>query len=118
MEVEMKKIPPTHKEYILPTVIRLGYQDIKVIEVDAIDDTQGSYTNETHEIKIKGGMNASETLNTVIHECLHAILYVYGAKEHFKNDDEEENLVNAMANGLTEVLVRNKDLVAFIEKSV
>lgn len=118
MGVRMKKIPPTHKEYILPTVIRLGYQDIVVTEVDAIDNTQGSYNNESHEIKVKSGLGNREKLNTVLHEILHACVYCYGLKSEFKDDDSEEKIVNALGNGLTETLVRNKELVEFIGKSV
>ena len=106
------------REYILPTAIAVGYQKITVEEVSAIDDTQGSYTNETHEIKIKSGMNASETLNTMLHEMLHAIIYTYGLKDFFSDDDKEEKFVNVISNGMTEALVRNPDLVKFIVKSV
>ena len=114
----MKKKPPTHKEYILPTVIKLGYQDITVTEVDAIDNTQGSYNNESHEIKIKSGQGDREKLNTLLHEILHACIYSYGLKCEFKDDEQEEKIVNALGNGLTEALVRNKALVEFIGKSV
>lgn len=120
----MKKPEPQlpKKEFekyaFLPKSIRIGYQDIKILEVDAIDDTQGSYNNTDHEIKIRSGMKANERINTVIHECLHAIVYTYGLKKGFKGDDEEENLVNTLANGLTEVFVRNKELVEFIRQSV
>lgn len=106
------------EEYILPSVIKLGYQDIKVTEVDSIDNTQGSYNNDSHEIKIKSGMDNREKLNTMLHEILHGIVYTYGLKSEFKDDDTEEKIVNALGNGLTEVLVRNKELVEFIGKSV
>lgn len=118
----MKKTLAKRKEFIkyafLPKVIKLGYQDIKVLEVDAIDNTQGSYNNESHEIKIKIGMDNREKLNTLLHEIIHACVYCYGLKNEFKDDDAEEKIVNALGNGLTEALVRNKDLVSFIGKSV
>lgn len=114
----MRKIPPTHKEYILPTGIKLGYQDITITEVDSIDNTQGSYDNESHEIKIKSGIGHREQLNTVLHEILHACVYCYGLKSEFKDDDSEEKIVNALGNALTEIVVRNKGLMDFIGKSV
>jgi len=113
----MKKIPPTHKEYILPATIKIGYQDIKVSEEDLVD-SQGCYQAELSKIRIKEGLDGREQLNTVLHEILHAIVYTYGLKKDFKTDEEEEKIVNALGNGLTEVLVRNKELVAFIGKSV
>jgi hypothetical protein len=122
MGAEMKKSKPriikVYDKYILPAVIKLGYQDITIIQVDSIDNTQGSYTNDTHEIKIKSGMVGREQLNTLLHELLHACVYAYGIKSEFGDDDKEEKVVNALGNGLTEVLVRNKELVAFIKESV
>jgi hypothetical protein len=119
MGVSMKKRPKKFEQYaILPKVIKLGYQDITVTEVDAIDNTQGSYNNESHEIKIKSEMGSREKLNTVLHEILHSIVYAYGIKSEFGDDDKEEKVVNALGNGLTEVLVRNKELVAFIKDSI
>lgn len=118
----MKKSPAQRREFIKhispPKVIKLGYQDIKVLEVDAIDNTQGSYNNESHEIKIKSGMDNREKLNTLLHEIIHACVYCYGLKSEFKDDDAEEKIVNALGNGITEVLVRNRELVSFIGESV
>lgn len=112
------KNPKKCREYILPTKIQLGYQDISVEEVLAIDETQGSYNNDSHEIKIRAGMGKRETLNTMLHESLHAVIYIYGLKSKFKDDDSEENMVNALANGLAELFLRNPSLVKFIEKSL
>jgi hypothetical protein len=106
------------KYALLPKLIKLGYQDIKVSEVPAIDDTQGSYNNEHHEIKIKADMGSREKLNTLLHELLHACVYSYGIKSEFGDGEREEKVVNALGNGLTEALVRNKELVAFIKDSV
>ena len=102
----------------LPKVIKLGYQDITVAEVDAIDNTQGSYNNDSHEIKIKNGMGDREKLNTILHELLHVCIYAYGLKCEFEDDDKEEKIVNALGNGLTEAFVRNKELVEFVRDSV
>lgn len=118
----MKKKPPSQNkefvEYILPTVIKIGYQDIKVIEVDLIDDAQGVYLAAKPEIRVKEGMEGRELLNTVLHEILHGIVYCYGLKTEFKDNDHEERIVNALGNALTEVLTRNPDLVSFVGKSV
>lgn len=118
----MSKPELPKKEFVkltfLPKVIQLGYQDIKVLEIESIDNTQGSYNNESHEIKIKSEMGSREKLNTLLHELLHACVYAYGLKSEFEDDDAEEKIVNALGNGLTEVLVRNKELVEFIKQSV
>lgn len=117
--VDQMKPPKENKELqvVLPAVIKLGYQDIKVSEIEAIDNTQGSYNNESHEIKIKSGMDGRERLNTMLHEILHACIYVYGLKCEFKDDETEEKIVNALGNGLTEAFVRNKELSEFVKES-
>lgn len=109
--------PKDFQEYILPKIIYLGYQDIKIVQEDLVD-AQGCYQAEQSKIRIKEGMEGREQLNTVLHEILHAIVYAYGLKKEFKTDEDEEKIVNALGNGLTEVLVRNKELVEFIGKSV
>lgn len=117
----MKKFKPQHKDFVksipLPKTISIGFQDIKVIEADLIE-AQGCYRNELAEIHINRGMGAREQLNTVIHEVLHAICYAYGLKKEFEEDEDEEMVVNALANGITEALVRNKGLVELIRQSV
>lgn len=111
--------PKEFVEYIAyPKVIKLGYQDIKIIEIDFVDDTQGVYRADQSEIRIREGMDKREKLNTVLHELFHAIVYSYGIKRDFKDDEQEEKLVNVFGNGFTEVLIRNPDLMEFIKKAV
>lgn len=118
----MKKTLRKRKEWVkhtfLPKTIKLGYQDIKLSEFEFMDGEQGCYRAEPAEIKIKHGAEGREKLNTVLHELLHACVYCYGLKKDFKDDEEEEKIVNALANGLTELLVRNPELVAFIRESI
>jgi len=110
-----------NKEWVkytfLPSIIKLGYQDIKVSEAD-LDDAQGCYKAEQAEIRIKQGMEPREKLNTLLHEIIHACVYTYGLKDEFKDHDHEEKVVNALGNGLTDVFVRNKELIEFVRKSV
>lgn len=115
----MKKPKKVLDKYAtLPKMLKLGYQDIKVLEIDSIDHTQGSYNNESHEIRVKSDMGSREKLNTLFHEILHACVYGYGLKSEFEDDGAEEKIVNALGNALTEVFVRNKELVEFIRQSV
>lgn len=110
------------KEWIehisLPKIIKIGYQDIKVSEMDFVDESQGVYRADQSEIRIREGLEAREKLNTVLHEILHAIVYSYGLKNDFKDDDEEEKVVNALGNGLTEAFIRNPELMEFIKNAV
>lgn len=112
----MKKNPSPNKDWVehtLPASLKVGYQDIKITEVDLIDG-QGVYIADRSEIRIREGMEKREQLNTLLHESLHALCYSYGLKNEFKDDDHEERVVNALGNGLTEILVRNPQLVKCI----
>lgn len=119
----MKK-PKKNKElieyifHLIPNPIKIGYQDIKISEFDFIDGEQGCYRADESEIRVREGLSNRELLNTILHEVLHAIIYCYGLKDNFKNDGDEEKIVNALGNGLTEVILRNPALVKFIEKSL
>ena len=112
----MKK-PVQHRNNI-PSVIKIGYQDIEISEFEFLDGEQGCYHAEEAKIRIKEGMEGRELLNTLLHEILHSIVYSYGLKKEFKTDEEEEKIVNAFANGLTELLVRNPGVLDFIRRSV
>lgn len=108
------------KEYVLalPVSISLGYQNIKLVKSDLIDGAQGVYLADSSEIRIKEGLDDREILNTLIHEVLHACVYLYGLRDEFKDDDHEEKVVNALGNALTEVMIRNKPLAAWVHQNV
>lgn len=98
----------------LPETICIGYQDIEVIKTDFPDGEQGVYISDKSQIRIQRGLSPRERLNTILHECLHAIFSVYGLKPMVKDDAEEERLVDALGNGLTEVFSRNPELVKWV----
>lgn len=111
-----QKIQPIKefREYTLPSVIKIGYQDIKISEADFLDGEQGLYSADRSEIRLKQGIEGREALNTMLHEVMHAIVYSYGMKHSFKDGDHEEKIVNALGNGLTETLVRNQALAKWV----
>jgi len=98
----------------LPETICIGYQDIEVLETDFPENEQGVYLSDKPQIRIQQDLSPREYLNTVLHECLHAIFYVYGAKSLVKDEEEEEKLVNVLGNGLAEVFSRNPELVKWV----
>ncbi len=94
----------------LPETICIGYQDIEVIETDFPDNEQGVYISDKSQIRIQRDMQPRESLNTVLHEIIHAIIFVYGAKQIFKDEEEEERVVGLVGNGLAEAFSRNPEL--------
>lgn len=106
---------PKKFDTAFPASVSVGYQEIKILAVDFLDGT-GVYLGDSSEIRIKDGAEPIERVNTMLHELLHAVFNVYGLRAAIKNDeDTEEHLVNALGNGLTEIFLRNKDLLKWIQ---
>lgn len=99
----------------VPKIIHLGYQDIEIKSWDAEGGLQGAYLPDRPQIRIADTVDGVELLNTMLHEIIHAAIYVYGIKGEFKDDDHEEKVVNVLGNALTEIFVRNPDLASWIK---
>jgi len=102
----------------LPLKINLGYQDISIVPYEFINNEQGAYSSDSSEIRIQKDMSPVETLNTMLHECLHACVYVYGLKEEFKDDEHEEKVINALGNAMTELFRRNPKMIGWIGEQI
>lgn len=98
----------------LPETICIGYQDIEILEADFPDYENGVYLSDRSQIRIQEGLSTREHLNTVLHECLHAICYTYGVKSSFKDDEQEERVVSIFGNGLAELFSRNPELAKWV----
>lgn len=97
-----------------PDFIRIGYQDYKLDITPYSLETHGVHgtTNKVASI-IQMNLigNDVEQANTLIHETLHAIFHTQGI---LVDHDTEELVVNAMANGLTQVLRDNPEWIEFV----
>ena len=102
-----------------PEKIKIGYKDYKLEEwkqtVASANEAQGQFFAKEGVI----GYTAEETgvshANTLIHECLHAIIY------HWNMDLEEtveESVVNGLANGLTTIFVDNPKLMDYFKEKI
>ena len=100
-----------------PKKIRVGYKTYKVERIESFGTSGqlGKCNPHTSTIQYKETESPVENANTVLHETLHAIFYVYGMKEH---DLMEEYVVNTLTNGLINVLQENPKLLTFIEESI
>lgn len=96
-------------------LLEIGYQTYEVRFVDIIPGTGtqlGTCSRGVGNIFILDNSNLpdEEVVNTLIHEVLHALYWSRGIEE----GDSEERLVGSMADGLTEVIVRNPHLLDWI----
>ena len=116
----------------LPTHIDVGFRTIKLETVEYDEDfheVMGQFENHNDRIVLCISGHPVEDANTLVHELLHVIYYQYllddalalrGKKKHndmVRKDDKniaEERIVNSMANGLTEIYLRNPKVATWI----
>ena len=92
--------------------IKIGYKTYDIIYDNKGLQNDGFYGQidyDGNKIRLRSDYDKTEQLNTFIHEVLHGILYQSGDK----NLREDENLINCITNGLTQVIVDNdiKDIL-------
>lgn len=86
--------------------IKIGYKTYDIIyDNEYLDEKEltGEIDYYNKKIIVRSDRDRTEFLNTFIHEILHGIFYQSGDK----NLKEDEDLINCLANGLTQVLVDN-----------
>jgi len=104
---------------MLPHILQLGHFKLKITLANSDivnEEYQGAYLSRDDKIILdKGSANGkgAQSINIILHELCHAIYYAYG----LDNNSNEEQIVNAMSNGVTELLL-NKELLKFINKEI
>lgn len=101
----MKRVP-------LPKSVTIGHFVIHLTLIDSdiaynVCDMQGCFLSKPpYQIYLDKEIierNDMDSKNLVIHELCHAIYFIYLLK-----DKDEESIVNAMSNGMTEILYRSE----------
>ena len=107
--------------------IKVGYSDVKIEYISKAEDNKwvrdhhGEFVPETSVIKLAKDQRPSEELNTLIHEILHAITYIYGLNNDagpLKKTQVEEQVVAVMASGLQQIIRDNPSFMAYISKQI
>ena len=99
-----------------PDKIKIGYRNYKLEEwkqiVASANDAHGQFFAKEgvigYTVEEKGVSHA----NTIIHECLHAIIYQWNMDLEEK---VEELVVSGLANGLTTIFVDNPKLMDYLK---
>jgi hypothetical protein len=86
--------------------IKIGYTNYAIVE-ETSEDLEGQFVHQDKQIKIASLQDPVNKLNTVLHEILHGIWLHWGLSNSVKGKNSEETVVNAVANGLTTVIVDN-----------
>jgi hypothetical protein len=103
-----------------PRLVQLGYRSIDITPAEYDWELKnkkchGQFDRVKKEIIYSARHNdvPNELLNTIFHELLHAVMNLAGS-EHI-NDVHEEQIVTMVANGLTELCIRNPDFVEWVK---
>ena len=86
--------------------IKIGYKTYDIVyDNEYLDKKEltGEIDYYNKKIIIRNDRDEVEFLNTFIHEIIHGIFYHSGDR----NLKEDEDLINCLANGLTQVIVDN-----------
>ena len=99
--------------------LKIGYESYDIDWWTATNATSNEASGEFFAKDKKIGIDARESgpqlVNTLLHEALHGVVYHQGLK---LNDEQEELIVNSMANGLTSILVDNPLFITWIKEQL
>lgn len=94
----------------IPKKLKIGgfiYRVERDINVADHSNSFGTTVNGKQVINVTNDVPLQKQEQTLIHEILHAIWFVYGLKEAGFKPDQQENIVDALSQGLYQVLKDN-----------
>ena len=99
----------------LPKKIKVAGYDVAMVPLPPLEalagNRWGEFDRTLHHIRIEDPMlDKYQHLNTLLHEINHAIWWAYTISE----DDNEERIVTAFANGWAQVFRDNPKILKFI----
>jgi hypothetical protein len=99
-----------------PKRIKIGYLDFKLVprskKWSIKHKAVGMCVPEDAHIAYYSKQKRSEVVNTIIHELLHGVVYMFDI--NFRSLRDEERVVRKMANGLHTVLKDNPQFLEWI----
>ena len=99
----------------VPKRIKIGYTDIAIIPMESLEGfANGNYGHFSAPelcIRIITDLKPLVVMNTLIHEVFHACWFVGGLED----TDEEERVVNTLANVYSQVLRDNPCYSKYIQ---
>ena len=109
--------PLANTKVKLPTRVKIGAHSYTITKEDLSDDGILGCTRKTqHEIKLHKGMPPTLEAETAIHELLHAGGWVWGIE--WTSGEQEEHVVNSMANALASMFKDNPKLLDYLKDSL
>lgn len=105
-----------NKKRKTPKKIKIGYSDFKIIPRSNVwgkkNKALGDCAPEEAKIQYDKTQNKLELVNTILHEALHGIVYMFDI--NFKSSRDEERVIRKIANGLQTVFKDNPQFLEWI----
>lgn len=99
-----------------PKRIKIGYSEFKLIPRSNAwgkrNKAFGDCAPDQAKIQFDSSQKKSELVNTIIHETLHGIVYMFDIE--FRTSRDEERVIRKMANGLHTVFRDNPNFLQWI----
>jgi hypothetical protein len=106
--------------------IKVGFADVKIERVDpsfrkSNTDCWGQYISRENKIEIQKEVDGIDYANTLLHEIMHACVYISSLNADggaLKEEDNEEQVVNTLTNMLMAVFRDNPKVLEIITEKV
>lgn len=99
-----------------PKKLKIGYSDFKIVPRSNLwgkrNKAFGDCAPDEAKIQYDSSQNKTELVNTILHETLHGIVYMFDI--NFKSSRDEERVVRKIANGLQTVFADNPHFLEWI----
>ena len=103
--------------------IKVGYQDINIERETSTfqkqTDCYGEYEHRKNQITIQNGLGPLDEANTLLHEILHAVVYINSLTQTgqpLDTENKEEVVINTITNGLAQVFRDNKWILPYFKE--
>jgi hypothetical protein len=102
----------------LPKKVKVAAFDIEIIPYRGhsarVGEVFGEFSCVEQSISIDTSVSEMQILDTLIHEVMHAIYWIYSLDD----SDEEERIVSVMATAWTQIYRDNPEILNFISKTI
>jgi len=103
--------------------IKIGYQDIRIERETSTfqkqTDSYGEYDHRKNSITIQNGLGPLDEANTLLHEILHAVVYINSLTQGgqpLDTENKEEVVINTITNGLAQVFRDNRWILPYFKE--
>ena len=107
--------------------IKVGYSTITIKKQspqfikDNMSDNYGQYLSRENRIEIQPDLSNVDEVNTLLHEILHASVWVCSLTQSgqpLEESKDEELVINSLTNSLTQIFIDNEWLLPYLTEKL